>query len=183
MPTTTQLMTIDEYLAQCDNGQHTELVRGKVVAMNLPKPRHGEICSNIDFLLRLYLRENPIGRVLVNDSGIVTERDPDTLRGGDVVYYSYERLPKGPLDWSYLSEAVPELVFEVISPGGRPRDVTKTGEYLAVGVMCVCLVDDQSRSVSLFRPEESEVKLTADQTLTVPDILPGFSARVEQIFE
>ena len=36
-----------------------------------------------------------LGRVVTNDSGIVTQRDPDTVRGADVAYYSYARLPKG----------------------------------------------------------------------------------------
>ena len=32
--------------------------------------------------------------VTVNDSGVVTERDPDTLRGADVAFYCFARVPR-----------------------------------------------------------------------------------------
>ncbi len=44
---TETLLTADEYLALSDNGQPTELVRGRIVPMNMPAPRHGQICGQI----------------------------------------------------------------------------------------------------------------------------------------
>ena len=48
--------------------------------MNVPTPRHGEICVQISYLLRRFLEDHPLGRVVSNDSGVRTERDPDTMR-------------------------------------------------------------------------------------------------------
>ena len=33
--------------------------------------------------------EHDLGHVLSNDSGVITERDPDTVRGADISFYSY----------------------------------------------------------------------------------------------
>ena len=78
-----------------DDGQRRELRRGVVVVLNLPGFRHGEVCGNIHYWLSTFVRQHPLGRVLTNDSGLITERNPDTVRGGDVTYYSFQRVAKG----------------------------------------------------------------------------------------
>src|SRR5580693_6373287 len=109
MATVDTLLTAEEYGLLPDTGHPTELVRGRIVSLNMPYPRHGEICVNVIYDLRRFLEANPTGRVVGNDSGVITERDPDTVRGADVAYYSYARLPKGTLPTGY-GPAVPELV-------------------------------------------------------------------------
>jgi hypothetical protein len=47
--------------------------------------------------------------VLSNDTGVVTERGPDTVRGADISFYSYARVPKGPLPDRYLGLADDEM--------------------------------------------------------------------------
>src|SRR5262249_54647298 len=108
MATVNSLMTAEEYAKLPNSGSPDELVQGQVITMPPPKPRHGEICVQIAYLLRRFLDDKPIGRVLGNDSAVITERDPDTVRGADVAYYSYQRVPKGPLPNEWLSVA-PEL--------------------------------------------------------------------------
>ena len=79
-----------------------------------------------------YAEEHDLGRVMSNDSGIITERDPDTVRGADVAYYSYARLPKGPLPAGYGPE-VPELVIEVRSSGDSWREILHQGRRVSDG--------------------------------------------------
>ncbi len=182
MPTAVKLLTVEKYQLLPDNGQPTELVRGRVITMNLPFPRHGEICSKTAHIVNSYPDTNDVGRVVTNDAGVIVERDPDTVRGADVGFYSYQRLPKGPIPQGYLSVA-PELIFEVRSPGDRWRDIlTKVAEYLAAGVLRVCVLDQQTETVTVYSPDEPEVKLTGDQEVILPDILPGFAVRVRRFF-
>src|SRR5262249_24724663 len=108
MATAEALITAEEYRRLPDNGQPTELVRGRIVPLNMPTPRHGHICAETVYHLRRFLEDQDLGRVVSNDSGIVTERDPDTVRGADVAFYSYARVPKGPWPKGYLG-VVPEL--------------------------------------------------------------------------
>src|SRR3954453_21882923 len=93
---TQRLLSAAEYVHLPDRGIPTELVRGRVVELNVPAPRHGEICANITTLINPHVRGRGMGRVISNDGGILTGRDPDTVRGGDVAYYSYGRVPQGP---------------------------------------------------------------------------------------
>jgi Uma2 family endonuclease len=128
------LLTAEEYERLPANGQPTELVRGRIVPLNMPYPRHGEICVQAAYLLRRYLEDKDLGRVVGNDSGVITAHGPDTVRGMDVGFYSYSRVPRGPLPRGYLP-VVPELVFEVRLPTNRwSRILAKVGEYLEAGV-------------------------------------------------
>src|SRR6266542_3658010 len=102
MATAEALLTAEEYYWLPDNGQPTELVRGRVVPVNMPYPRHGQICGKVMRLLGSFLDRHDVGHLLSNDSGVVTERGPDTVRGPDVAFYSYARVPRGPLPQGYL---------------------------------------------------------------------------------
>jgi len=176
-----KLLTAEEYGRLPDDGTPTELVRGRVVRMNMPIPRHGQICAQVVYLLRRYFEDHPLGHVLCNDTGVVTERGPDTVRGPDVAFYSYVRVPPGPLPRTYLT-VVPELVFEVRSPTDRWRAIlTKVGEYLTAGVGVVCVLDEVRETIHVWTDDEERV-LREDQALELPDILPGFSVPVRRFF-
>ena len=142
-----------------------------------------ENCLQIGHLLRIYLDDHPIGRATSNDSGVITERDPDTVRGADISYYSFERVPKGPLPAGLL-EIAPDLVFEVLSPSDRWSEVqVKVAEYLDAGVRAVCVVDDETRSVHVFRPDQPMRVFKAADDFAVPEIISDFHVKVERIFE
>src|SRR5262245_12434021 len=122
------LMTAEEFGRRPDQGYPEELVRGRIVTIQPPNRRHGQVCCKIARILGNYADEYDLGHVLSNDSGVITERGPDTVRGPDVAFYSYSRIPKGPLPSSYGSE-VPELIFEVRSPANRwPMIIGKASE-------------------------------------------------------
>lgn len=177
-----QLLTAEQYAELPDNGQPTELVRGRVVAWNLPAPRHGEICIRTVRIVGRFLDDHDTGRLIGNDSDIIVARDPDTVRGGDVEYFSYERIPRGPVPAGYLS-VVPELIFEVRSPGDRwSRILAKVADYLEAGVTIVCVLDQQTESCHVYRPDAPVQVLSADGELTL-EVLPGFSTLVKRFFE
>lgn len=183
MATATQLITAEEYARLPDRGVPTELVRGEVITMNPPYVRHGQLCSKLDRIVGSYVDDHDLGHVVCNDAGIVTERDPDTVRGGDVWYISYTKVPKGPLPADYLASA-PDVVFEVLSEHDRWSNVyAKVSEYLAVGVAVVCTVDPRDETVRLYFPDQPECVLTSADELTFPNQLPGFSVPVRRLFE
>jgi Uma2 family endonuclease len=180
--TLTGLVTAQDYARLPDDGQKSELVRGRIVTMNMPTPRHGEICVNTILLVGPSVKQHRLGRLTSNDAGILTERDPDTVRGADVAYYSFKRVPEGPLPESYL-EVAPDLVFEIRSHGDRWDKIhLKVGEYLRAGVTCVCVLDDQTASAHLFHSEQAPLILKADDELHLPDILGNFRAAIRDFF-
>ena len=86
MTTTTALLTAEQFRLLPDDGVPRELVRGRVIQMSLPSPRHGYYCGNVAGILRDHVKSRKLGRVVTNDAGVITERDPDTVRGPDVAY-------------------------------------------------------------------------------------------------
>jgi Uma2 family endonuclease len=173
-------ITAAEFLQMPDMGR-CELIRGKIVTMNPPGWRHGRIGSRIDFLVNIYLEDHDIGRTAILDTGVVTEREPDTVRGADVMYHSYQRLPKEKEPDDY-PELPPEIIWEVRSPGDREKKVLKKiAEYLNAGVLVVCVVDPQRRCFTTYYPDQPEHRIGAGEVWTAPDILPGFEMPVERV--
>jgi len=182
MSTATKPITAEECAAMPDLGRPTELVRGEIVEMNIPKGRHGQVCSLIAYLGHEYNHRYDRIQVLSNDAGVITERDPDSVRGPDVSFATYDRLPKGPIDEAYIDVA-PEIAFEVVSPSDRWSEISeKINEYLAVGVLVVCVVEPRTETVRLFFPDQTSRTLTDDDELTFPEILPDFSVPVRKLF-
>jgi Uma2 family endonuclease len=180
---TERLLTAEQYAALPDDGRLTELVRGKVVEMPPPGILHGYVTANIVGILRVFIRANDLGRVIGNDAGVITRRQPDSVRGPDVAYFSYSRLPKGPLPEGYAT-AMPELVFEVKSPSDRWAAITaQAGEYLSAGVVCVCVVDPETESVAVYLDNELPRRHTAEEELTLAEVLPGLAIPIRQFFE
>jgi Uma2 family endonuclease len=176
-PATTALITAEEYLHLAPTDRPSELIRGRIVAMNPPFYAHGYWCAQVTRILGNYAEEHGLGRVIGNDGGVITERDPDTVRGADVAYYSFAKVPRGAVPEGYWP--TPELVVEVRSSDDRwPRIYKKVGEYLDAGVVVVCVVDPPTRSIHISRADVSET-----DTLKLPDVLPGFEVPVSRIFQ
>jgi Uma2 family endonuclease len=118
-----------------------------------------------------------------NGAGVITEHDPDTVRGADIAFYSYNRAPRGPLPNDY-GEVPPELIVEVRSPSDRwPKILTRVAEYLNAGVLAVVVLDDDSRTALLCLADQAPRRLGPDDVLELPDILPGFAVPVRRFFE
>lgn len=178
-----KLLTIDEYVRLPDDGRKTELVRGRIEEVPPTNALHGYVCGRIYKFVERFVDAGKLGRVLTNDTGVVTERDPDTLRGADVCYYSFTRLPPGPLPQGYPT-VVPELVFEVRSPSDRRSKVLgKVTEYLTAGVTAVCVVNPDLGTAIVYRDNQDPESFPADGELTLPDVLPGFRVPLRQFFE
>lgn len=180
---TPALTTAEQFARRPDSGAVEELVRGRIVMSPPPNRRHGYTCAEIVHHLRKHLDDHPLGRVFCNDSAVVTARDPDTVRGADVSYYSFDRLPKDAKDTGYGVE-IPELVFEVLSPSDRLGDaLRKVDEYLKAGVLVVLALDPEARTATVFEARKAPVTLGVDDSLRFDGVLPGFEVAVGRLFE
>lgn len=177
------LLTAEEFVRRPDAGRRQELVAGQIVESPMPPPKHGFFCSRLDRAIGNFVEAHELGRVASNDSWVKTRGGPDTVRGADIAFWSYERLPKGAIP-DGLIPAAPDLVIEVRSPSERWTDIFgKMLEYLKAGVRVACILDPATESLSVYRPDEIQQILTADDEFTVPDVLPGFGLRVGKLFE
>ena len=183
-PPTPPLLTAEEFVRRYpDHGCVVELVRGVVKVLPMPGLDHGFVCSTVSFFLNLYVREHNIGRVPTNDTSIKTYSNPDSVRAPDVAYFSYERLPKGRMPRG-LPDVSPEITVEVRSPSDSWTDVfAKVIEFLGAKVRVVIVLDPDTLTASVYRPDTLQEILRAGDTLTIPDVLPGFAVAVDRLFE
>ena len=163
------------------DGSRQELVRGEIITMPPPGFRHGARQVRACTLLDHYAMTNRSGRVTVK-SGVVTEHDPDTVRGPDVAYWSVERLPLDQEPEGYPTVA-PDLAVEILSPSNRgPRIREKVREFFAAGVRMVWVISPEDRTVAVYRTPDEGQLLHEPAQLTGADVLPGFSCRVADLF-
>jgi len=181
MPRT--LLTAAEFarMPNPHDGSRQELVRGEVLTMPPPSRTHGRVQINIGGLLNLFVNERMLGQVTVN-SGIITETDPDTVRGPDVSYWSNERLPPGAATGVYPI-VPPDLCVEVVSPGNRPKRMQeKIADYFTHGVRMVWIIDPEMRTVTVYRSPDEGRTLWEDAELSGEEVVPGFRCRIAQLF-
>lgn len=177
-----KLLTIEEFarLPEPVDGSKEELLRGEVITMPPPQSRHGLVQLQIGFLLKSVIGPQKLGWVMT-ETGVVVERDPDSLFGPDVVFWSIKRVPKRP---ERYVEIPPDLVVEVLSPDDRKSVVReKIKDYLKSGVRLVWLVDPDVRIVTVYAGTMRGTELDEDETITGGDVLPEFACKVAEFFE
>jgi len=180
LPKHEALMTAEQFLHWPDEGR-CELVQGKIVHLTASRFRHGVIEIELGSSLRAYARESGRGIVASGEVGLLVQRNPDTVRGADLVLISRgryaRRSPKGFLD------VPPELVVEIVSPDDRRGGVQeKLEEYLAMGVDLVWIVDPEHRCVLAYRSLLEVERFDEGDLLQDEEILPGFSFPVAELF-
>jgi Uma2 family endonuclease len=174
-------LTAEEFFARSvpDNGEREELVDGEIITMPLPGLLHAEVQAVITILLGIYLKSHPIGRVF-GEAGVITYRDPDSVRGPDLCFYSQARLALNQTIVGYHS-LPPDLCVEVRSPSNTLADLTeKAHEYLAAGVKMVWIADPMQRTLTVIAEETRTYQ--AHETLTAEAVLPGFACVVAELF-
>src|SRR5207249_2861402 len=101
-PATETLLTAEEFARLPDDGVPTELVRGRVVPLTIATSRHGQICAEVARVVGNHTEAHHLGHLVTNSSAVITERGPDTVRGADIAFYSFTRVPPGRLPQGYL---------------------------------------------------------------------------------
>jgi Uma2 family endonuclease len=181
MATVEKTMSADEYLALGDIGP-SALLQGELVLMSPSGYNHGWIASNLDRALGVFVKSKSLGRISTAEAGFLISRNPDTVRAPDVAFVRAERIPPG--GQKKFFEGPPDLAVEVLSPDDRSSDVNaKIQDWLQAGCVQVWVVDPQTKTVMVYRNAREATIFTQEDTLTAPDLFPGFSLPVAEIFE
>src|SRR5437868_12784 len=149
-----RLLTIEEFAELPDRGRPTELIRGRVVEINPPYSYDGYVCGKVTLIIGGFIQANDLGYSTSNDSGVITEREPDTLRGADFTFHSYAKVPRGKLPKRGYVDVAPDLIIEVRSPGDSWKYIlAKAAEYLNAGVVIVCVLDPERETATVYRAD------------------------------
>jgi Uma2 family endonuclease len=178
-PPEVKLITGKELLAMGDIGP-CELIDGRIVPMVPTGDKHGIVEFNLGRHLGNFVTDRKLGWVMGGEVGIYTRRNPDRVRGADVVFISRERLPE---PTGGFLEMAPELVVEIISPEDRWHDVwQKLEEYFAIGVRWVWIVEPENRTVLVYRSVTEMQRLGEGDILVGEGVLEGFTLPVISLF-
>ncbi|MCI0637852.1 MAG: Uma2 family endonuclease [Gemmataceae bacterium] len=183
---TKTLITAEEFAKTGPETDGFELVRGELVPIPPPRRRHGEVCINAGFLLKQYVKRRGKDSVVGNDAGILTERDPDTVRGIDVMLYLNPKWKRkgAKRESETYDDYPPELAVEVRSPKQSWKKlIEKVNEYLSMGVKMVWVIDPSVERVTVFTPDSEPVVYAAENELDGGEVLPGFRCKVAEFFE
>jgi Uma2 family endonuclease len=182
-PATDERVITGEDLARMGDIGRCELIDGRIVRMNPTNPWHGQIEVRIAAALEAFVRPRKLGRVLAGEVGLYTRRQPDRVRGADVLFITNETFQRRTESLSFLDVA-PELVVEVLSPEDRVVELNqKLREYFEIGVRLVWVIDPKARSVHVYSSPTEMREYGETEQLTGGGVLPGFEVSVASLFE
>jgi Uma2 family endonuclease len=177
------LLTAEDLLRLDSKGVKGELIRGVLYERMPSGGRHGEIAGALITECTIFVRPRRLGRVGGTDTGVLLERNPDTVREPDVFFISANRLPLNVSVNGYY-EVVPDLVAEIRSPSDSLAEFNEMiAMWLREGARLVLAIFPDTRTARVHRADGSTSDLDYDDTFDGEDVLPGFSCNLREIFD
>ena len=182
--TTKALLSVEDYAALDEpEGVRYELSEGELIVTPSPNYVHHEIRDKFNARLRALVDVQKLG-------GVTSETDfkllGETVRRPDVAFIRADRLRGIDLEQIPLPLA-PDLAIEIVSRSERAADLLlKVSQYLAAGTSAVWLFYPNTRLAYRYLPGKLEPEVRsadAGHTFEEPELLPGFSIPLDQIFE
>lgn len=176
------LMTAEELLRLNIQDKRSELVRGVLHVREPAGFQHGDVAMQLGALITVFVRQHKLGRTFAAETGFTLQRNPDTVRAGDVAFIANDRLPdRGTRGFA---EIAPDLVVEVLSPDARPGEVlAKVADWLTAGCRLVWILDPIRRVGRVYRADGTQVQLGEDDAFDGEDVLPGFTCPLASVLD
>jgi Uma2 family endonuclease len=170
--------TPEDLLALEEDGLF-ELVDGKLVEKKMSSLAN-ETAVLLSSAILVYARPNSLGKVYAEQTFKCFPEDPDKLRRPDVAFILADRAAAVG-DEGHLN-IYPDIAIEVVSPTDKIYEFDrKLADYRSAGVKLVWVVNPNSRTIRIHRPDHSVTELVDSDTLTGETVLPGFSAKVSDL--
>ena len=180
-PVMAQRYTPEDLLTMPD-GHRFDLVDGHLVERHMGA-ESSWIALQINRLLGNYVATSQGGLVLGPDCGYqIFPDEPNRVRFPDGSFIRSGRVPHNAPPRGHV-RIVPDLVIEVVSPNDLAWEVDlKVTEYLQAGVPLLWVFYPDTRTVSVYRASGKTARLSAEDTLSGEDVLPGFTCPVAEVF-
>ena len=158
-----------------------ELVNGEIRVMSPSGFESGEVSGNVLYYLKGWVLARRLGRVADSSTGFVLPNKTKDVRAPDVSFVRADRLRQSPTSYAELA---PDLIVEVKSPTDSLVQLReKVRSFLEVGTQVGILVDPRKRIVEIYRPGQETPQVLQDgDVLTVPDLLPGWSVAIADLW-
>jgi Uma2 family endonuclease len=176
MPLTIQ--DLENVQTKLGGDYQVELVDGKITVMSPSGYESDEVAFRFGRRLADWVEPNRVGRVTGSNAGF-TLPDSNT-RAPDVSFVRAERLRRAPRSFAPLA---PDLMVEVKSPSDSLDDLkNKIANFLQQGTQVGILINPEDCTVRVFQTEKETVTFRDGDVLTVPDLLPGWSVAISDLW-
>mgnify|MGYP000037754938 CR=1 FL=1 len=176
--TVEDLEKVQTRLAEVHLDYRTELVEGQIIVMGLSDHTSEVIIARLIFFLQSWVIPRALGYVTGSGAGF---RLPDgNLRGPDVSFVPAEKMRSSPRSFA---EIVPDLTIEVRSVSDNIKPLAeKLQRFIELGSKVGILVDPKNLTVTVYRASGEPIVLTNEDTLTIPELLPGWELAISEIW-
>lgn len=159
-----------------------ELLEGMLVKRTAPSLPHQRVSRRLTFLLEKFLLEHPIGEFFPAPTDVAFDDHSGVVP--DLSYVSNERNFILYRD-DYIA-GVPDVIFEIISPGTGRRDrVEKKELYEKFGLKEYWLVDPSNKTVEIFIMENNTLQRASFvelEEIATSTVISGFSVHLKDVF-
>ncbi len=157
-----------------------ELVEGVLVEKAMGY-RESLLAAALLALLKPWVRQRNLGLV-TGEAGLM-RLAPGLVRGPDVAFVSWSRIPDGCVPAEAIPNLVPDLAVEVLSESNTAGEMArKRREYFAAGTREVWQIDLNARTLQVFTSPAESTVLSESQTLDAGDLMAGFSLALSRLF-
>lgn len=176
------VLTAEDLYTIPENGFRYELVRGVLRTMAFHDAEHGVVSLNIGCHLMFYARQHELGSTYAAGTGFHISSNPDSVLSPDVAFVAQDRV-KTIIDRRKFVPFAPDLAVEVLSPEDNQNQAERRADdWLSAGSRAVTIVDPSNETVRIYLSSKKSVILNELDILEVPDIVPGWSISVAEIF-
>jgi Uma2 family endonuclease len=168
-----------------------ELIEGNILVMGPSDYESEEIGSRLLTFLNNWVMPRRLGRVTGSSAGFILpsieengsnsgEEQPRNLRAPDVSFVRADKLKKTKRDFV---ELLPDLTVEVKSKSDRIKPLVEKIElFLKLGTQVGILIDPDKFTLTVYRLNQPAVVLKDGDTLTIPELLPGWELAVSELW-
>jgi Uma2 family endonuclease len=186
----TKLLTFEDYLLSPEIGRPYEIIQGELRMVPAPSPDHQWIALNIYTLLRRFVTKRRLGVVLAAPLDVIISRSPLQTRQPDVLFLSAERTGitgRTPLRKKLLTEIIPDLVVEVLSPSDSRQELDeKLKDYQRVSVREGWLVSPEAETIQVLRIARESIDTIGLYGVNEPlrsELFPELELQVRELFK
>ena len=154
---------------------------GRLIIMPPTGGETGERNSELNFQLKLWNKQNKLGKVFDSSTGFKLSND--AVRSPDVSWISLAK-------WNGLSVIQrrkylpldPDFVMELMSPTDDLDELqNKMKEYINCGVKLGWLINPDDKQVQIYRPGKDLEILDNPQSLSGEDVMPNLIVDLSEI--
>lgn len=179
-----QIAHSPEELLRLPDWPRFELINGELIERPLLGARASLTAGRLILLIGQFVDAYKLGLIFGGKCGYqIFKDDPTGVRFPDVSFIGGSRLPSNQVPSGHMRIA-PDLAVHVVSPGDIAEHMeARLSDYLSAGIRLIWLIYPETRSVWVVRQAGSPARLGAQDELTGDDVLPGFTCRVEALFQ